>query len=76
MALVLKDRVKENTNTIGTGAVTLTGTFPGYQAFSVIGNANTTYYAIVSQVANEWEAFSAPNSYCELTLLSKCSQAS
>lgn len=55
MALILKDRVKENTNTIGTGAVTLTGTFPGYQAFSVIGNANTTYYAIVSQVANEWE---------------------
>jgi hypothetical protein len=55
MALVLKDRVKENTNTVGTGAVTLTGTFPGYQAFSVIGNANTTYYAIVSQVANEWE---------------------
>ena len=55
MALILKDRVKENTNTVGTGAVTLTGTFPGYQAFSVIGNANTTYYAIVSQVANEWE---------------------
>jgi hypothetical protein len=55
MALILKDRVKENTNTTGTGAVTLTGTFPGYQAFSVIGNANTTYYAIVSQVANEWE---------------------
>jgi hypothetical protein len=55
MALILKDRVKENTNTTGAGAVTLTGTFPGYQAFSVIGNANTTYYAIVSQVANEWE---------------------
>jgi len=55
MALVLKDRVKENTNTTGTGAVTLTGTFTGYQAFSTIGNANTTYYAIVSQVANEWE---------------------
>jgi hypothetical protein len=55
MALVLKDRVKENTTTTGTGDVTLTGTFTGYQAFSVIGNANTTYYAIVSQVANEWE---------------------
>lgn len=55
MALILKDRVKENTNTLGTGAVTLTGTSTGYQAFSVIGNANTTYYAIVSQVANEWE---------------------
>jgi len=55
MALVLKDRVKENTNTTGTGAVTLTGTFTGYQAFSSIGNANTTYYTIASQVANEWE---------------------
>ena len=55
MALVLKDRVKENTTTTGTGEITLAGTFTGYQAFSVIGNANTTYYAIVSQVANEWE---------------------
>lgn len=55
MALVIKDRVKENTNTTGTGAVTLTGAFSGYQPFSVIGNTNTTYYAIVSQVANEWE---------------------
>jgi len=55
MALVLKDRVRENTTTTGTGFVTLTGTSSGYQAFSVIGNANTTYYAIVSQTANEWE---------------------
>lgn len=55
MALVLKDRVRENTNTVGTGAVTLTGTFSGYQAFSAIGNANTTYYTIASQVANEYE---------------------
>lgn len=55
MALVLKDRVKENTTTTGTGAVTLTGAFFGFQPFSVIGNANTTYYTIVSQIANEWE---------------------
>jgi hypothetical protein len=55
MALVIKDRVKENTNTTGTGAVTLTGAFSGYQAFSTLGNANTTYYTIASQVANEWE---------------------
>ena len=55
MALVLKDRVKENTTTTGTGEITLAGTFTGYQAFSVIGNANTTYYTIASQVANEWE---------------------
>jgi len=55
MALVLKDRVRENTTTTGTGSVVLAGTSSGYQAFSVIGNANTTYYTIASQVANEWE---------------------
>jgi hypothetical protein len=27
----------------------------GYQSFAVIGNANTTYYTIVHQTANEWE---------------------
>lgn len=53
MALVLKDRVKETTTTVGTGTVTLAGASSGYQAFSVIGDANTTYYAIVG--ATEWE---------------------
>jgi len=55
MALVLKDRVRENTTTTGTGSVVLAGTSSGYQAFSVIGNANTTYYTIANPVANEWE---------------------
>lgn len=53
MALVLKDRVKETTTTVGTGTITLAGASTGYQAFSVIGNANTTYYAIVGP--SEWE---------------------
>ncbi len=48
MALVLKDRVKETTTTTGTGTVTLAGAETGFQAFSVIGNANTTYYAITN----------------------------
>jgi hypothetical protein len=55
MALVLKDRVKETTTTTGTGTVTLAGASTGYQAFSTIGNANTTYYCIAGQGTAEWE---------------------
>ena len=54
MALVLKDRVRDTTATTGTGTITLSGTAPtGYQNFSVIGDGNTTYYAIVG--SSEWE---------------------
>lgn len=55
MALVVKDRVKETTTTTGTGTVTLGGTFAGYQEFSVIGNSNSTFYAIVDGAAGTWE---------------------
>jgi hypothetical protein len=55
MAFVIKDRVKETTTTTGTGTVTLLGAVSGFEAFSSIGNTNTTYYAIVHQSANEWE---------------------
>jgi hypothetical protein len=55
MALVVKDRVLETTTTTGTGTITLAGAQATYQAFAVIGDGNTTYYAIVSQTANEWE---------------------
>jgi hypothetical protein len=54
MALVLADRVQDTTTTTGTGTVTLSGTPPtGYQAFSIIGNGNTTYYTIAGGA--EWE---------------------
>ena len=54
MAFVLADRVKDTTTTTGTGTVTLSGTAPtGFQAFSVIGNGNTTYYTIAGGA--EWE---------------------
>jgi len=53
MALIVKDRVKETTTTTGTGTVTLAGAEDGFQSFSVIGDASTTYYAIVS--GNNWE---------------------
>jgi hypothetical protein len=55
MALVVKDRVQETTTTTGTGTITLDGAVSGFQSFSVIGNANTTYYAIVHQTLAEWE---------------------
>ena len=55
MALVLKDRVKETTTTTGTGTLTLSGAVTGFQAFSVIGNANTTYYTISSSGSSEFE---------------------
>jgi hypothetical protein len=53
MALVVKDRVQETTTTTGTGTVTLAGAVTGFQSFSVIGDGNTTYYAITS--GNDWE---------------------
>jgi len=53
MALVFKDRVKETTATTGSGTVTLAGASAGFQSFSVIGDANTTYYTLVS--GSEWE---------------------
>ena len=53
MALVFKDRVKETTTTSGTGTVTLAGASDGFQAFTAIGNTNTTYYTLVSGA--NWE---------------------
>jgi hypothetical protein len=55
MAFVLADRVKETTTTTGTGAVTLLGASTGYQSFSAVGNANSTYYTIAGQTSSEWE---------------------
>ncbi len=53
MALILKDRISETTTTTGTGTITLGGANPGFQAFSSIGDANTTYYCVTSGAA--WE---------------------
>lgn len=53
MPLVVKDRVQETTTTTSTGTYTLAGAVTGYQAFSVIGNANTTYYAVTD--GTDWE---------------------
>lgn len=53
MALVLKDRVKATTTTTGTGTYTIAGASTGYQGFSVIGDGNTTYYAVTDNI--DWE---------------------
>lgn len=45
MALVIKDRVKETSTTTGTGTYTLAGAVTGFEAFSEVGDGNTTYYA-------------------------------
>jgi len=55
MALVLKDRVKETSATTGTGTLTLAGAVTDFQAFSVIGDGNTTYYTITLPEGDEWE---------------------
>ena len=55
MAFVVKDRVQETTTTAGTGTVTLGGAVLGFQTFAIIGNGNTTYYAIADPVTGEWE---------------------
>jgi len=53
MSLILADRVRETTQTTGTGTITLAGAVDGFQSFSVIGNNNTTYYTIAS--TTQWE---------------------
>ena len=56
MALVIADRVREQSTTTGTGTLTLTGAVIGYQTFSAaVGNGNTTYYTISNPGTTEWE---------------------
>ena len=58
MALVINDRVKENSTTSGTGNITLAG-IPSGQGnvtfASGIGTSNTTYYCIFEQGTNTFE---------------------
>ena len=55
MALVVKDRVKQKTTTTGTGTVTLSGSYDGFDTFALIGNSNTTYYVITDEGTGDWE---------------------
>lgn len=53
MAIVLKDRVRQYSITSGTGDIVLSGSYPGYQTFQVIGEGNDTYYCIAGEF--DWE---------------------
>jgi hypothetical protein len=54
MALVLADRVRENSTTTGMGTISLAGAVTGFASFAEqIGNGNTTYYTIAD--ATSWE---------------------
>ena len=55
MALVVFDRVKESSNTTGTGTIVLAGVQAGYQSFAVVGDGNQTYYTIAGQTTGDWE---------------------
>ena len=58
MALVINDRVKENSTTTGTGNIALGGVPSGEGTITFdtgIGTGNTTYYAIHNQGTAEWE---------------------
>ena len=56
MALVINDRVKETSTTIGTGTFDLDGASPDFESFvSGVGNGNSTYYTITNTGNNEWE---------------------
>lgn len=73
MALVLKDRVKETTTTVGTGSFALAGAVTGYDSFGQIGNGNTTYYAVYLDGGSEWEVgigtYTAPSTLSRDTIL-------
>ena len=47
MALVISDRIKETTNTVGTQTYQLEGAVTGFETFaSNLSNGDTTYYAV------------------------------
>ena len=54
MALVIADRVQQTGTANTTVSFTLSGSVTGYQAFTAIGNGNTTYYSSADQSGN-WE---------------------
>jgi len=54
MALVVADRVQQTGGANTTVSFTLSGSVTGFQAFTVVGNGNTTYYAATDATGN-WE---------------------
>jgi len=82
MAFVTADRVRDTSTTTGTGSFTVSGTAPtGFRTLSaVLSVADTFYYAIQSQGANEWEVglgtYSSANVFARTTILSSSNSGS
>jgi len=53
MSLNIKDRIYQETETEGTGTLTLIATKQGYQGFVALPNGSTTYYCITNNT--DWE---------------------
>lgn len=78
MALIVKDRVKEETITEGTGDILLAGSSPTYDTFSAhLADGDTTYYAIIhsDSTIDNWEVGigtynATPNTITRTTVLS------
>jgi len=78
MALVIADRIKETTTTVGTGALSLLGAMTGFRAFSAkCSVGDTCYYAIqavdsIGSPTGEWECglgtYSAANTLTRTTV--------
>lgn len=78
--MIIADRVKEQTTTTGTGAVTVTGAMTAFKAFSSVCAVNDTCYITIVAVdsngspTGEWEVslatYSAANTLTRTTVLS------
>ena len=56
VAIVLNDRVKEETTTAGTITFVLGGAVTGFETFVAgVGTTKQTYYSCVHKTENEWE---------------------
>ena len=56
MSYIIADRVKQQSSTTGTGAITLGTSVTGFQVFSAVcSNGDTFHYAIVHLTLGSWE---------------------
>lgn len=82
MASLLLDRIKETTNSNGTGDISLLGAVTGYRSFSEFGDGNQCYYVIENRANGEWEVglgtvdVGVPNKIARNTILSSSNAGS